>query len=97
MENVITIELLGEEFKFKAETGSQVNPKEIADYVTEEVKQVESRFPEHSRKTNKLAIMVLATLKIATRHFELKLDHSEFIKAVSNRAANLEQKVESDI
>lgn len=73
-----------------------MNPRDIAEYVSEEVRQVESRFPEHERKTNKLAIMVLATLKIATRHYELKLDHSEFMKAVSTRAAHLEQKVETD-
>ncbi len=95
MERIITIELLDEQFKFKADENSTVNPEDIAHYLTAEIKQVESRFPAHARKTNKLAIVVTAALNIAKHNVELKNDHLSFLNTVAARTDRLDRLIRS--
>lgn len=91
MEKIITIELLDEQFKFKADENSSVDPQEIALYLAEEVKAVEARFPAYARKTNKLAIVVTAALNIAKHNSELRSHHQSFLNTVATRAERLER------
>ncbi len=95
--NIITIELLGEAFKFRAEENSTLEPSEIAAYLMEEVQRAESGFPVHSRKSNKMAIMVMAALNIAKKHIELLDDHTDFLQTVSTRAARLDRIIDPGV
>ena len=95
METIITIELLDEQFKFKADENSTVDPQDIALYLTEEIKQVEARFPAYARKTNKLAIVVTAALNIAKQNCELKSQNTRFLHTVSTRAEKLDRLIRS--
>jgi len=90
VDEIITIELLGESFRFRAEEGT-VDPKQIAMQLMETLKEVETRFPEHSRKTNKLAILMLAALNITKRYVELQENHTCFMQMVSTRANQLDR------
>lgn len=96
MEKIITIELLGEPFKFLVEDDSKANPDDIAAFLMDAVQQVEVRFPDYARKTSKLAIMVLAALNITKQYFELLENHSEFLKTMSCRAARMERIIDSN-
>lgn len=91
VETIITIELLDELFKFKADEDSVVDPQDIAIYLTEEIKQVEARFPAYARKTNKLAIVVTAALNIAKYNCELKHQHQRFLTSMATRAERLDR------
>ncbi len=97
METIITIELLDEQFKFKADENSAVDPREIALYLTEEIRQVETRFPAYARKTNKLAIVVTAALNIAKQNCELKNNHQHFLQSVATRAERLDRMIRSSV
>ncbi len=89
MQQLITIELLGETFQFKVQE-DDLNPKEVADYLTAEVAAVSRQFPEHALKTNKLAIVVAAALNMTKKYFELKTYHVDFVGDVSHRARRLD-------
>ncbi|MFO7930256.1 MAG: cell division protein ZapA [Thermodesulfobacteriota bacterium] len=95
MEQIITIELLGEHFKFKVDPDSRIDAKEVTDRLIEEVNQAASRFPSHARKTNKLAIVVSAALNIARQHVELSMHHGEFVNSVAGRAARMDRMIAS--
>lgn len=90
VKKIITIELLDEQFKFKTDENSIVDPQDIAHHLIEEITQVEAKFPVYARKTSKLAIVVMAALNIAKDNFELQNRHSTFINNVSTRAERLD-------
>jgi len=94
MEKIISIDLLGEEFKFRA-NDDDISPEIIADFLTKELKAVESGFPAHARKTNKLAIIVLAALNIARQNIELKRSRQQFVASVAGRARRIEALIDS--
>jgi len=96
VEQLITIELLGESFQFKVHEGD-TDPERIADYLTREVEQVSQQYPEHVRKTNKLAILVSAALNITKQYFEMQSDHSEFIADVTHRTFRLDDLLSKSI
>ena len=95
MDTIITIELLNEQFKFKADENSTIDPEDIAQYLIEEVRQVEERFPVYARKTNKLAILVTAALNIAKQNAEVKNRHHHFLHDVSVRTDKLQRLIAS--
>jgi cell division protein ZapA (FtsZ GTPase activity inhibitor) len=95
LENIITIELLDEQFKFKADTNSAVDPNEIARCLTEEVRRVEAGFPSYARKTNKLAIVMIAALNIAKNNIELQMRHQSLLATVASRAEKLDRLINS--
>ena len=94
MEQLITIELLGETFQFKVDE-AHLNPKEIADHLTAEIKSVSEQFPKHVLKTNKMAILVSAALNITKQYFELKTNHSALIADVADRTLKLDDLLET--
>lgn len=96
LEQIITIELLGEYFKFRADQSSRLDAREVADYLVSEVNHVASRFPAHAQKTNKLAIVVLAALNVAKQHMELKMEHDEFLESVASRASTMDRIIASN-
>ncbi|MFO7839534.1 MAG: cell division protein ZapA [Desulfosalsimonadaceae bacterium] len=96
MEQLITIELLGESFQFKVHE-EDINPEKIAEYLIREVEQVSQQYPEHVRKTNKLAILVSAALNITKQYFEMQSSHLDFIADVNHRTFRLDDLLSKSI
>lgn len=97
MEQIITIELLGEYFKFKVDPDSRINAGQVANRLVREVNQAASKFPEYARKTNKMAIVVSAALNIARQHEELSMHHGEFVSSVAGRAASMDRMISANL
>ncbi|MDZ7832877.1 MAG: cell division protein ZapA [Desulfobacterales bacterium] len=89
MEQLITIELLGETFQFRVDE-AHLNPREIAEHLTAEIETVSEQFPRHVLKTNKMAIVVSAALNITKQYFELKTNHSALLANVADRTIKLD-------
>jgi cell division protein ZapA (FtsZ GTPase activity inhibitor) len=88
LEQFVTIELFGRPFTFKAE--SEVKQAEkVADYLVKEVTEVEKQQSQQSSNINKLAIIVLAALNIANKNMELKREHLNCLREISDRSAKL--------
>jgi cell division protein ZapA (FtsZ GTPase activity inhibitor) len=92
VEEIVSIELMGEIFRFKADDDN-LQTKEISDFLAQEVQKVESQFPTHALKTNKLAIMVLASLNISKQYLELADHHSVLLRSVADRTARLDNMI----
>jgi cell division protein ZapA (FtsZ GTPase activity inhibitor) len=88
LEQLVTIELFGQPYTFKTE--SEINQaKAVADYLVKEVSKVENRQSSQSPNINQVAILVLAALNIANEHFELKKNHSELLRTISDQSRSL--------
>jgi cell division protein ZapA (FtsZ GTPase activity inhibitor) len=87
-EQLITIELFGEKFNFKADEG-HLKAEEIAEYLKRELDNVQAQLPAHTAKSNKLAVLVLVALNLSKQYIELMQQHIKFVNAVSARAARL--------
>ncbi len=93
MDDIVTIELFGELFKFKAEPGV-TDAAKIAEYLSEAVTEVEKQFAAKSPEISKLALLVLASLNISKELLELKSDHAELLNRVSERSERLITRME---
>jgi len=87
LEQLVTIELFGQPYTFKAES-NVTHAKEVADYLVEEVARIEKQHPSQSSGT-KLTTLLLAALNIANENVELKKSHSDLLSNISKRSANL--------
>ncbi len=88
MDQIITIELLGEIFKFRVDEPG-ADAEKVAAHLVQEVGKVESQLPSHAAKTNKLAILALAALNISRQHLELSRKYSDLVGKIRGRAAKI--------
>jgi cell division protein ZapA (FtsZ GTPase activity inhibitor) len=88
LEELVTIELFGRSYTFKAESEIMM-AKDVADYLVEEVSKVETQQSIKSSNISKLAIMILAALNIANENMELKKKHSDFMHTISKQSSDL--------
>lgn len=88
MEELVTIELFGRSYTFKAESEIMM-AKDVADYLVKEVNRVEKQQSVKSSNISKLAIMILAALNIANENMELKKIHSDFMHTISKQSSDL--------
>ena len=88
MEQLVNIELFGQNYTFRAES-DVTQAREVADLLVEEVSRVEQ---EHVKKTpniNRLAVLISAALNIANDNVELKRRYSELVDGFSERSDKL--------
>jgi len=88
MEQIVTIQLFGNPYTFKAESES-TKAREVADYLVNEVVKVEGKHADQTSDISKLAILISAALNITSDHVELKRNHSVLLRDISERSANL--------
>jgi len=87
LEQLVTIELLGQSYTFKAEADSS-NAKEVADLLVKEVAKVETELSTKS-SIAKQTILILAALNIASENYKLEKKYSDMLQNISERSANL--------
>ena len=93
MDQLVTIELFGKPYTFKAE--SEVNKaKEVADLLTKEVSRVESQHTGDASTTSDLTTLMLAALNIAYQNMELENNYSKFLQDISERSSKLIRKID---
>ena len=95
MEQLVKIELFGQPYTFKTESGA-TNAKEVADYLVKEVAKIETQHLSKSSVT-KLTTLILAALNIANENIELKKNHSDLLKNISIRSTNLIRALEAAV
>ena len=66
MEQILTIELFGQSYKFKTKIDKQ-DAKQVVDLLVEQVNQTEKQQSAKSPQINKLAIMIIVALNIANK------------------------------
>ncbi len=88
MEDLVNINLFGQDFSFKADADSK-NAKAVADFLVSEVEKVEKQISQTSSEVPKLTIMILTALNITNEYFELKQNFSDMQQVVLDRSSHL--------
>ena len=82
MEQILTIELFGQSYKFKTKIDKQ-DAKQVTDLLLEQVKQTEKQQSVKSPQINKLAIMIIVALNIANKNVEIKKESLDLVNNIS--------------
>ena len=93
MEQLVTIELFGKPYTFKAESEVK-KAKEVADFLAKEVSRVESQQSGESSTASDLTTLLLAALNIAYQNMELEGNYSKFMQDIAERSAKLIRKMD---
>ncbi|MBW2654522.1 MAG: cell division protein ZapA [Deltaproteobacteria bacterium] len=96
MDEIVVIDLFGEEFRFKPDDQVK-NPEQIAQYLKKYIKEAEKLFQNKASGKNKIAILLLAAMNLSKDFHELKLQHSELEKEIDNRISSLIKKIDTGI
>lgn len=88
MEEIVTIQLFGRPYRFKAES-DVAKAREVADYLVSEVAKVEGGQPNQISDVSKLAILISVALNITGEHVALKENYSALVRNISERSASL--------
>ena len=93
MEELVTIELFGKPYTFKAKSEVK-KAKEVADVLAKEVSRVKSQQPAGSSTASNLTTLMMAALNIAHQNKELENNHSKFMQDITERSAELIRKID---
>ena len=96
MDELVVIDLFGEEFRFKPD-GQVENPEKVAQYLKKYINEAEGLFKNKTSGKNKIAILLLAAMNLSKDFHELKMQHSELEKEISNRMSSLLEKINKGI
>lgn len=96
MDEIVKIDLFGEEFRFKPD-GQVKDPDKVAQYLKDYIKEAEGLFPNKTSGRNKIAILLLAAMNLSRDFYELKQQHSELKREVEQRISSLMNKVDKGI
>ena len=88
MDQLLSIEVLGQPFTFKSDTDVSES-RAVADYVANTVKQVKSQCANQTPTPDKRAILILTALNIASEYYELKKKHQQLLHDIDTRSVNL--------
>ena len=93
MEQLVTIELFGQPYTFKAQSDMD-QAKEVADYLTDEVSKVSKSQAGISPNLNHLTVMILTALNIANEHLEQERDRTRILRELTDRSNELIRKLD---
>lgn len=93
MEQLVTIELFGKPYTFKAKSEVK-KAKEVADVLVKEVSRIESEQSGESSTTSDLTTLMLAALNIAHQNMELEHNYSKLRQDIAERSAKLIRQID---
>lgn len=95
MEQLLTIEVLGQPFTFKTDS-DKTDAKEVADYVVQAVNSIHAQGTK-AQLLDKRAILILAALNIANDYFNLHKKYQQLLQDIDHRSANLIQVLDTQL
>ena len=96
MDEIVKIDLFGEEFRFKPDDQIKDADK-VAQSVKDYIKEAESLFPDTNSNRNKLAILLLAAMNLSKDFCELKVRLSGLEQDAEKRISSLIYKIDKGI
>jgi cell division protein ZapA (FtsZ GTPase activity inhibitor) len=96
LEQLVTIELFGKPYSFKAKSEVK-KAKEVADFLAEEVSRVVSQQSGESSTASDLTTLMLAALNIAHQNLELENNYSKLRQDIAERSARLIRKIDEHV
>ncbi len=84
MDEIIKIDLFGEEFRFKP--GDQVkDPNKVAKSLTDYIQRAERMVPNKNSSRNRMVVLLLAAMNLSKDYHELKIRYAELEKDMENK------------
>ena len=96
LDEIVIIDLFGEEFRFKPDNQVK-NPEQVAQDLKIYIKEAEKLFQNKTSGKNKIVILLLAAMNLSKDFHELKLQHSELEKKMDKRISSLIEKIDKEI
>ncbi len=96
MEQLITIELFGQPYKFKSAPETD-NAQEVAEVLVKEVGRIQDQQSKEAPGITQIAILILAALNIANENMELKKNYSTLQETVSKRSDTLKRLLDAEL
>lgn len=96
MDQLLTIDVLGQPFTFKSDA-NVTDAKAVADYVTQAVNNIDAQISKKNPPLDKRAILILAALNIANEYFDLQKKYQQLVKEITERSANLIETLETQL
>ena len=96
MEQLVTIELFGQTFKFKSENDPS-EAKEIINFLVNEVTKLEAQYSKESSNITKQTILVLTALNISNEYFGVKRSYHGLLQNLSERSAKLIKELDANL
>ena len=88
MEQLVTIELFGRPYTFKAQSEA-AKAQKVADVLVNEVANVQSDQRGEASSVTQTATLIIAALNIANKNVELKAHYEGLLQNISKRSAAL--------
>jgi cell division protein ZapA (FtsZ GTPase activity inhibitor) len=88
LDQLVTIELFGQPYTFKAQSEA-VKAQKIADILVNEVAKVESDQKDEASSGSQTATLIIAALNIANKNVELKAHYDRLLQDISKRSVAL--------
>ena len=96
MEQLITIELFGQPYNFKAAPETD-NAQEVAEVLVKEVGRIQEQQSQETPGITQVAILILAALNIVNENMELKENYSTLQQVVSKRSKMLNHLLDAEL
>ena len=96
MDEIIVIDIFGEEFRFKPDDQVE-NPEKIADNLKKYIAEAEELFRTGKSGKNNKAILLLAAMNLSKDFHELELKYSELEKNMYTQISSLIKKIDLGI
>ncbi len=96
MEQLITIELFGQPYKFKSAPETD-NAQEVAEVLVKEVGRIQDQQSKEAPGITQIAILILAAVNIANENMELKKNYSTLQETVSTRSDTLKRLLDAEL
>ena len=94
MERILSIELFGQEYKFKTEI-NKIDAKKAIDLLLEQVNRTEKQQSVKTNHINKLSIIIIVALNMANKNLELKKKNVGLLSNISKGYETLIAKLNS--
>ncbi len=96
MDQLVTIEIFGQPFTFKADTDAS-RAKEVADYFAEEVSKMEADLAGNGSTVDKRVILILTALNITQELFQRKKEYQDLVSNLIERSESLIKQLDMKI
>jgi cell division protein ZapA (FtsZ GTPase activity inhibitor) len=96
LDEIIKIDLFGEEFRFKPDEQVK-NPEKIAQRLTEYIQEAEGMVQNKNSGRNRIAILLLAAMNLSRDFHELKQQYSELENDVMKKISVLMNKIDKGL
>jgi len=94
LDEIVKIELFGEEFNFKPDKDQTDDPVKIAAHVKQYIDEAEGLFQNKTSSKNRMAILLLAAMNLSKDYHELQMKYSDLEKDIESRVSSLLKKID---